>query len=246
MSFLRHVGKNGDRKVAVIFREVPGETHMCLVTYTELLNQNVHDPMMQCIESEIGQNSENLADALNRSFTKDGRSILQVLHAEGQLKKVQTESIVMTPSPNTRIKLSELNVLLDEMQQGEAAVKRMAEMDKSMGMQDPGMVRKMRGKQPETVSTTGDLLGDQALARQRIEQAQKMEREAQGLLVEAKRLMEEASTLDPSTKAKAAPKTATKTTVKAKATPKAAVTESTPAVMTKSMPKKVRTKKVVA
>ena len=98
--FTRHVGKQGDRKVAVVFREVPGEPHMCLVTYTELLNQHIHDPLIQCIESDIGQNSEHLADALNRTHTKDGRIILQVLHAEGQLKKVQTSQIVMTPSPN--------------------------------------------------------------------------------------------------------------------------------------------------
>ena len=29
MSFTRHVGKHGDRKVAIVFREVPGEAHMC-------------------------------------------------------------------------------------------------------------------------------------------------------------------------------------------------------------------------
>jgi hypothetical protein len=115
MAFLRHVGKHGDRKVAVVFREVPGESHMALVVYTELLNQNIHDPMIQCIESDIGQNSQDLADALNRTYTKDGQLILQKLHAEGMLKKVQTELVVMTPQPNTRIKLSDLNKILDEM-----------------------------------------------------------------------------------------------------------------------------------
>ena len=123
MAFLRHVGKHGDRKVAVVFREIPGETHMCLVTYTELLNQNIHDPMIKCIESDIGQNSENLADALNRTYTKDGHIILQKLHAEGMLKKINTELVVMTPAPNIRIKLKELNTILDEMKQGESAVK---------------------------------------------------------------------------------------------------------------------------
>ena len=115
--FTRHVGKQGDRKVAVVFREVPGEPHMCLVTHTELLNQHIHDPLIQCIESDIGQNSEHLADALNRTHTKDGRIILQVLHAEGQLKKVQTSQILMTPSPNQSIRLDELNTILDEMKQ---------------------------------------------------------------------------------------------------------------------------------
>jgi hypothetical protein len=200
MSFTRHVGKHGDRKVAVIFREVPGEPHMCLVTYTETINQHIHDPLIRCIESDIGQNSENLADALNRSYTQDGRPILQTLHMEGQLKKVNTEQIVMTPAPNTRIKLNELNKMLNEMKLGEDAVKRMAEMDKSMGLQDPADVaRRMRGQQTnQPIVPSGDLLGDASLAKQRMEQAQKMEREAKGLLAEAQRLTEEAQTLDPS------------------------------------------------
>ena len=201
MSFTRHVGKHGDRKVAVVFREVPGEPHMCLVTYTETINQHVHDPLIRCIESDIGQSSENLADALNRSYTQDGRPILQVLHAESQLKKVNTEVIVMTPAPNTRIKLNELNKILDEMKLGEDAVKRMAELDQSRGLQDPADVaRRMRGQkgQSPVVAPSGDALGDASLAKQRIEQAQKMEREAKGLLAEAQRLTTEAQTLDPS------------------------------------------------
>jgi hypothetical protein len=198
MSFTRHVGKHGDRKVAIVFREVPGEAHMCLVTYTETLNQHVHDPLIKCIESDIGQNSEHLADALNRTYAKDGRPILQVLHLEGQLKKVQTSQIVMTPSPNQTIRLDELNKILDEMQQGESAVKRLQELDDSRGLQDPAdVVRRMRGNQ-NPVTPTGDLLGDQALAKQRIDQAQKMEREAKGLMAEAQRLMDEAKSLDPS------------------------------------------------
>ena len=196
--FTRHVGKQGDRKVAVVFREVPGEPHMCLVTYTELLNQHIHDPLIQCIESDIGQNSEHLADALNRTHTKDGRIILQVLHAEGQLKKVQTTQILMTPSPNQTIRLDELNTILDEMKQGESAVKRLQELDNSRGLQDPAdVVRRMRGNQ-NPVTPTGDLLGDASLAKQRLEQAQKMEREARGLLAEAQRLTDEAKSLDPS------------------------------------------------
>lgn len=202
MSFIRHVGKHGDRKVAVIFREVPGESHMCLVTYTELLNQHIHDPMMKCIESDIGQNSEELADALNRSFTKDGRPILQVLHMEGQLKKVNTELIVMTPQPNVKIKLNELNKILDEMKQGEEAVRKLAEMDKSLGLQNPqDVVRRMRGpnSKPETapVVSTGDALGDNQIANNLRQQAQKMTSEAKGLMAEAERLLKEAASLDP-------------------------------------------------
>jgi len=199
--FLRHVGKQGDRKLAVIFRELPGESHMCLVTYTQTLNQHIHDPMMRCIESEIGQNSENLADALNRSYTQDGKPILQTLHHEGLLKKVQTSQVIMTPAPNVNIKLEELNKILDEMAQGEAAVKRLAELDSSQGLQDPADVAKrMRGQSnqsPGPVSNSVDALGDQQLANNLRQQAEKMLKEAKGLMAEAERLQKEAASMDP-------------------------------------------------
>ena len=203
MAFLRHVGKQGDRKVAVVFREVPGEPHMALVVYTETLNRNIHDPLVKCIESDIGQSSENLAEALNRSYTTDGQIILQKLHAEGMLKKVQTELIVMTPAPNTRIKLNELNKILDEMKMGEEAVKKLADMDSQMGMQDPAAVaRRMRGDAVPSldaapIQASGDALGDTALAANLRQQADRMSREANGLLVEAQRLVEQARSLDP-------------------------------------------------
>ena len=203
MSFIRHVGKIGDRKVAIIFREIPGEQHMCLVTFTETLNVHVHDPMMSCIESDIGQSSEHLADALNRSYTKDGKIILQVLHSEGLLKKVQTSQVVVTPNSNTRIKLEELNKILDEMQQGEEAVRKLAQLDESRGMQSPADVaRRMRGDKeryekaiqtPPVIPVSDGLLGDSALANNLRQQAAKMEAEAKGLLAESARLHQEAN-----------------------------------------------------
>ena len=207
MSFLKHVGKHGDRKVAIIFREVPGESHMCLVTYTETLNQHIHDPLIRCIESDIGQHAESLSDALNRTLGMDGQPILFTLHREGLLKKVQTENIVVTPNSKTKIKLNELNKILTEMKQGESAVKRMAEIDQSRGLQTPSDVaRRMResktrdAKVPATqplIASSNDALGDNAIANNLREQAQKMEAEAKGLLAESARLLSEAATMDP-------------------------------------------------
>jgi len=228
MAFLRHVGKQGDRKVAVVFREVPGEPHMALVVYTETLNRNIHDPLVKCIESDIGQSSENLAEALNRTYTTDGQIILQKLHAEGMLKKVQTELIVMTPAPNTRIKLNELNKILDEMKMGEEAVKKLADMDSQMGMQDPAAVaRRMRGDavpglDAAPIQASGDALGDTALAANLRQQADRMSREANGLLVEAQRLVEQARSLDPAAAAPALDSTPVKTKGRPKKTPVAA------------------------
>ena len=208
---MRHVGKHGDRKIAVVFREVPGEPHMALVVYTEILNRSIHDPLIACIESDIGQNSEDLALALNRSYTTDGQIILQKLHAEGMLKKVQTELIVMTPQPGTLIKLNELNKILDQMKMGEDAVRKMAEMDSQMGMQDPmAVARRMRGDKdaftPETIpgqtaplQASGDALGDSVIANSLRQQALRMATEAKGLLAESERMLSQAETLAPST-----------------------------------------------
>lgn len=194
MSFLRHIGKHNERKIAIIFREVPGEPHMCLVAYPEVLNRHIHDPLMKCIESDIGQSSENLADALNRTYTIDGKIILQALHAEGQLKKVNTEQVIVTPAPNTRIKLNELNKILDEMKQGEAAVKRLAELDSSTGLQDPADVaRRMRNNKEPVVSQSTDVLGDHQIANNLRTQAERMATEAKGLLAESERMMSEAN-----------------------------------------------------
>lgn len=229
MSFIRHIGKIGDRKVAILFREVPGESHMCLVAYTETLNAHIHDPMMTCIESDIGQSSENLADALNRSYTKDGKIILQVLHSEGLIKKVQTSQVIVTPNINTRIKLEELNKILDEMQQGEEAVKKLAELDASRGLQDPADVaRRLRGdkekfnqmtqNKPLVAQGNDGVLGDSALANNLRQQAERMHREAQGLLAESQRLMKEAAQMEGATLETTTPTTTKKRGRPAKAT----------------------------
>lgn len=186
MSFIRHVGKQGDRKVAVVFREVPGEPHMCLIVYTETLNAHIHDAVIQCIESDIGQQSESLADALNRSFTRDGRPLLGLLHKEGLMKKVQTSTILMVPNTQTSIKLDELNKILNDMKSGEDAVKQMATMESNE------TVKAMRGGN----STTG-ALGDADIARNLMNQSQKMANEAKGLLAESARLEAEALAMSP-------------------------------------------------
>jgi hypothetical protein len=209
--FLKHVGKHGDRKVAIVFRQIPGEDHMCLVVYTELLNQNIHDPLVTCIESPQGQAAENLADALNRVYTKTGQVILQTLHREGMLKKVQTNQIMVTPAPNQSVKLDELNNLLNEMNKGEEAIKRLAEIESSRGLQDPkDVARRMREAKERALTQQAEqsrpanlragqdgALGDDAISANLRAQAARMEAEARGLLAEAHRLKTEADGMNP-------------------------------------------------
>jgi hypothetical protein len=159
--------------------------------------------MMSAIESQIGQGSQNLADALNRSYTKDGKIILQVLHAEGLIKRVQTELVMVTPNSSTKIKLSELNKILDEMEQGEKAVERLKELDASRGIQDPADVaRRLRNNKQAAeddrqvklgLQAAEGTLGDNVIANNLLQQAHRMETEAKGLLAESARLQQEAN-----------------------------------------------------
>lgn len=211
---LKHVGKHNDRKIALLWREVPNEGHMCLLVYSDLLPRLVHDEIMKVLESAAGQAAENLADALWRNIMADGRNTLEVLHREGFIKKVATNQVIVTPNAKSHVRLDELNTILNEMKTGEDAVKRMADLDASAGMtgkkrrasepKEVGVPRDSRSQPAEVPLTesVSDILSDADLAKQRVEQAEKMRANAQQLLAEAERLMAEAAEFNPKLKTK--------------------------------------------
>lgn len=203
---IKHVGKHGDRKVAVVFRAVPGEEHMALVLYTETLPSHIHDSIMKVLESDVGQAAENLGDAMFRSFLSDGRAMLQTLHSEGMIKKVQTKQIVVTPTSSSHVNLDELNKIIDEMKTGDDAVKRLAEIDANAGMTGKVRPRDQFGREvgaPPAELTGANVAGsdaaqamdDAVLSKQLAEQAVRMEQEAKGLIAESARLRKEAESL---------------------------------------------------
>ena len=217
---LKHIGRHGDRKVAILFREVPGEDHMCLVIYPETLPTHIHDSIMKTLESPVGQQATNLADALHRNLLPDGRVQLEALHREGMIKKVPTNQIIVTPTPQSSVKLDELNRIIKEMEQGEAAIKRLQEIDESTGLVDPLMKRKAEAEfkrqqerqaqnpaqtpPPALKSDPNSALDDSVLASNMLAQAQRMEQEAQGLIAEAARMKKEAEKMFPRVQAPAA------------------------------------------
>ena len=205
---IKHIGKHGDRKVAIVFREVPGEDHMCLVVYPETLPINIHDGIMKLIESDIAQTAENLGDALFRSLLPDGRPMLQTLHAEGMIKKVPTRQVTVTPTPSSHVNLEEMNTIISKMKMGEQAAKELADLDANRGM--TGKVRPrddfgrevgapdraIRQGSPQVAgSDAAKALDDSALASTLQQQAQRMAAEAKGLLAESDRLMKEAAAM---------------------------------------------------
>jgi hypothetical protein len=200
---IKHVGKHNQKRVAIVYRTVPDEEHMALVVYADSMPSMIHDEVMKVIESAIGQNAKELADALFRTTMADGTNCLSTLHKGGLLKKVPTNQVIVTPTAKSTCRLDELNNLLKKIEEGGDAAQALADMDANRGIK--GVVQEGRelgqpakpftGVQSTTSSDMSGVLSDTDLATQRTEQANKMEAEAKALLAEAKRLKQEATQL---------------------------------------------------
>jgi hypothetical protein len=208
---LKHIGRHGDRKVAILFREVPGEDHMCLVIYPETLPTHIHNSIMSTLESAPGQAATNLSEVLHRNLLPDGRPQLEALHKEGMIKKVPTSQIIVTPTAQSSVKLDELNKIIREMESGEQALKRLQDIDKNSGFVDPAQKRKAEAEYKRSqergvtappvvplVSSVDGALDDKALAMNMLSQAKRMEAEAKGMIAEAARMKKDAQRMSPS------------------------------------------------
>jgi hypothetical protein len=180
---------------------------------------------MKVLESDVGQQAKEFADALHRNMMPDGVNSLEALHRNGLIKKVPTNQILVTPTTTSNVRLDELNSILKEMEKGEEAVKRLAELDSSRGLtgkkkeqiREVGVPPNSRSKevvanQATSAAAINSFLSDSDLAKDRIRQATNMKAQAESLLTEVQRLLKEASELDPTVKADAKTTTTKKKT----------------------------------
>ena len=122
MSFFKHVGTaNGSKKVIIVQRQLPGEDHMASVIYSEIIPSRFHDDIMKELESSAGQSANEFIDVLRRRYFSDGQNMLETLHAEGFIKKVAANAVVVKPNSKSAVRLDELNRMLGEIKQGKAA-----------------------------------------------------------------------------------------------------------------------------
>lgn len=202
--FIKHVGKHNQRKCIILYRKVPGEDHMCLIVYPDMLQQHVHDTIMEALESAPGQNEKTFADYLFRVTLPDGENALTTLHNKNWIKKVPCNQVVVTPNIKSSVRLDVLNETMDKIELGEQGIKDMAELDAGKRMPDgDGSANELRPP-PNSRSTPakvdsnlniGDVLTDEQIAQQRLAQSQKMQMEAKQLLAESERLAREAQEL---------------------------------------------------
>lgn len=113
---MKHVGKmkNNGAKVVVVYRTLPGDAFHALVVGTGSLQESYHDSLMNLLQSDNGQQANELADILSVRRFPDGSNMLAWLHSNGYLKKVPTDGVLMTPTTNTSVSLDQLNQLIAE------------------------------------------------------------------------------------------------------------------------------------
>lgn len=186
MAEIKHVGRSikDQRKCAVAYRVVPNDPDNCLVVFTDTLESPDHQTLMQLIESNTGQNANELADAMFRTPLPDGRNMLVQFDRMGKLAKVPTSSIELTPNTTSSIVLSELNQIVAE-QKGVTV----ADLALANAKASTPEAKEEPVAEAAPLSTSADgVLSDEDLAAQYRSQADAMFKEAQRLRKEAEEL----------------------------------------------------------
>jgi len=188
MSNLKHVGRlvKSKRRVVVAYRVVPGEPDNCIVVASESLNSDEHDTLMNAVESEAGQQANEMADVMSRIVLPDGRPMLAAFHTTGKLMKMPTTEVELVPNRTTTILLSELNNLI--AQQKGVTLEELAVKPTSKSQENETST-----EQPVEKTTQNEVLTDDELAASYRSQAD-------ALFKEAKKLREQAEDLVPTKK----------------------------------------------
>jgi hypothetical protein len=144
---------------------------------------------MSLLESDSGQQVNELADILAVRKFPDGNVMLAYLHNNGHLKKVPTNYVLMTPDSQTQIPLDELNKLI--AQQKGCTVEELAVTDGS-------------GKQPVKNTAKIELPIEESTKTVELNPTE-MRSRADALYKEAAQLRKTADALDPPKSKKKAP-----------------------------------------
>lgn len=198
MKNIKHIAKmkNTGSKVIVVFRTLPGESNYALVLPTTQLPDVYHDALMNLVETDEAQQAFEFGEIMFTRMFPDGRPMLRSMQADGRLVKVSSDTVIMTPTPQAEIPLSQLNVLIAEQKnctvddlctfvQGAPATARDQKIVKEEAVADP------IPKIVDPVRNPGNApLSDSDLARSYRSQADAMYKEAA-------RLRKQADELDP-------------------------------------------------
>jgi len=200
---LKHIGriKNTGAKVLVVFRTLPGESNTALVLPVAQLPDAYHDSIMAMVETDQAQEAFEFGEIMFMRTFPDGRPMLQAMQADGRLQKIATDTVVMAPTANDAIDLSQLNVLIAEQKncavddlytfvsgapkKSDATVQDIADVKDLAPNVDTDIPAPLRAQ-----AANNEVLSDKDIAKSYRSQADAMYKEAA-------RLRKEADALDP-------------------------------------------------
>jgi hypothetical protein len=184
---MKHVGKmkNNSARIVVVYRTLPGDPHSALVVGTQGLGDSYHDTLMTVVESESGQQANELADVLSVRRFPDGSNMLGYLHENGHLVKVKTSLVSVTPTSQTAISLDELNLTIAKQKGVE--LEDLAVGDGSQKKTDKKSVKETK----VVADTTGGTKEDVDLS------PAEMRSRADALFKQAQQLRKKADEIDP-------------------------------------------------
>lgn len=181
----KHVGKlaNTQKKVVVVFRELPDDPKHCLVVDIDALADWMHDDVINAVEAPGAQASPNFYEYAERTVMADGTNMLQTLYKTGRLMKQATDNVLMTPNAEIAVGLTEINNIVRE------------ETNNAPIVAPPTDETPMAGKEVKPdqaapapiaeVAKPGETLDDTQMAKNLLAQAKSFESEAKNLKAQA-------------------------------------------------------------
>lgn len=196
---IKHVGQlvNTQKRVVVVFRELPDDPTHCLVVDTDSLPDWMHDNVIDAVESPGAQACANFYEYAERTVFTDGSNMLQTLHKSNRLQLQETSNVVMTPNNSVQVPLDELNTIINEQTGGAPVVTPPEDQLGMAGQEEQDLNESVR---PEVPSMTNP--DPAAVEVDDVDMAQTLLAQADQFAAEAERLRQEAYELNPSLKPK--------------------------------------------
>jgi len=193
---LKHVGKYGEKPCVIVFREIPNEPENCLVVISASLEDKDHDDLMSTVTSVEAQATGDISSVFARRQFSNGEQMLNYLHFHKKLQKVPVSLVSLTPTPSQSVPLAEVNAEIKKLVNNPVA----PVTDPSHLAEDNPATTQLN---PSQIAT--ELGPDENPAQGLLLQADLMEQDAENLLADSKAKRQEAYTLDPSLKPKRGP-----------------------------------------
>lgn len=200
---MKHVGTYGGKPCVIVFRELPDDNDSALIVSSNALEGQLHDDVMNVVDSHEAQSSQDISEVLHRRMLSDGENMLSALHARGKLQKVPVSMVQLTPAPNQSVPLGDINKEIRKITEG---------TNPPLKTDSPQM--RVTTEQVEGTTANTEASQDPGdIAKNLLTQASLLEEDAKALVQDAERKRNEAYDMDPGLRPKKGPGRPTKATI---------------------------------